>query len=139
METEAEAKPEEPTEAGEVEPKKPTGPRERLKALVAEYGKVAIFVYIAIYLLVIVGSATAILLGFDVESSAGGAGLFLSVYAVTRVTLPIRIGATVVLTPIVARALRRPRGPKAEEAPAASEEDPAEAAPTQPSSHPEPS
>jgi hypothetical protein len=81
--------------------------RDRLKRLLAEYGRVAIGTYLAIFLLVLAGFAIAFASGFKVSSATGGAGLLGAAYLATKVTQPLRIAVTIVLTPLVARVLRR--------------------------------
>lgn len=79
----------------------------KLKKLVSEYGPVAIGTYLAIFALVLAGFAAAITLGFHVQSAAGTAGVLGAAYVATKVTQPLRIGATLVLTPLVAKVLSR--------------------------------
>jgi hypothetical protein len=83
--------------------------RKRLKQLLAEYGKLALYVYLAIFALVLAGFALAISMGIKVESAAGQAGIWGAAWLATKVTQPLRILATLALTPLVARLLRRPR------------------------------
>ena len=45
--------------------------RERLKALMAEYGPVALWTYFALFVLVLAGFALALSLGFQIESAKG--------------------------------------------------------------------
>jgi hypothetical protein len=82
---------------------------ERLKALLAEYGKVAVWIYVALFLLVLAGFSAAIGLGMRVQSAAGSAGTLGAAWVATKLTQPARIGATVLLTPLVARLLRKRR------------------------------
>jgi hypothetical protein len=98
--------------------------RERLKQLLADYGRVALYTYLGLFVLVFLGFALAISAGFEVESAGGGAGLLGAAYLATKLTQPLRIGATLVLTPIVAGVLEKLR--RRREAPPASP--PAEAA-----------
>jgi hypothetical protein len=80
--------------------------KSRMSALLAEYGKVAIWLYFTIFALVFAGFAIAISAGVEVESAAGGAGLAGAAWLATKVTQPVRILATLALTPLVARAIR---------------------------------
>jgi hypothetical protein len=82
--------------------------RKRLKELLAEYGKLALYVYLVIFGLVLAGFALAISMGIRVESAAGKAGVWGAAWLATKVTQPLRILATLALTPLVARLLRRP-------------------------------
>ena len=83
--------------------------KERLKGLLSEYGSVALWTYFAIFGLVFVGFAIAIRLGFEAPSVSGQAGLLAAAYVATKVTQPLRIGATIVLTPLLAHLLRKRR------------------------------
>jgi hypothetical protein len=90
--------------------------KERLKALLAEYGRVALYTYLALFVLVFTGFAVAIAAGVQVESAQGGAGVLGMAYLATKVTQPIRIAATIALTPLVATAISRLRRNKSENA-----------------------
>lgn len=97
---------------------------ERLKQHLAEYGPVAVGTYFAIFFLVLAGFAVAFsqgvqLAGVEVQG-AENAGVLGAAYVATKLAQPARIAATLVLTPLVARVLRKVRGA----APASS--DPAE-------------
>jgi membrane protein implicated in regulation of membrane protease activity len=85
--------------------------RERFKALLAEYSGVALGTYLGIFFLVLAGFALAISAGVEVEGAASGAGLLAAAWVATKLTQPLRIAATVVLTPFVARLLRRQKRP----------------------------
>jgi hypothetical protein len=85
--------------------------KERLQKALVEYGSLALWVYFAIFVLVLVGFATAIGLGLDVESSAGTAGTWGAAYVATKLTQPLRILATLAVTPIVVHVARRWRRP----------------------------
>ncbi|MCB9675827.1 MAG: DUF1279 domain-containing protein [Alphaproteobacteria bacterium] len=86
---------------------------EKLKTLFAEYGTIALVVWLAIFLLTLLGFWVAISTGFEVDGTAGSVGKFWAAYAATQLTKPIRIGATVVLTPVVAGIRHRLLGPPA--------------------------
>ena len=79
----------------------------RLKSLLSEYGPIALGTYLAIFALVLTSFAVAISMGMEIESATGGVGLFGAAYVATKLTQPFRIAATLVLTPIVARVVRR--------------------------------
>lgn len=76
---------------------------EKLKALLAEYGSLAITIYFIIFGAVLAGFAIAISAGFEVEGTAGTAGTIGAAWLATKLTQPLRIGATLLLTPIVAK------------------------------------
>lgn len=101
-------------------PDKPRGAvsfvQERFKGLVAEYGPLLFVVYFSIFGLVFVGSALlgkqglvslAQRLGFDLGGTAATAGAWTAAYLFTKVLQPLRIAATIALTPLVAAVLRR--------------------------------
>ena len=81
--------------------------RQRLKTLLAEYGRLALYTYLVLFVVVLVGFAGAIHLGVHTESVAGKAGLWGAAWLATKVTQPLRILATVALTPLVAQVLKR--------------------------------
>lgn len=78
-----------------------------------QYGKVAVFTYFAIFAAVFLGFAVAINLGAQVESAAGQAGTLGGAYLATKLTQPLRILATLVLTPIIGKLVEKfgPRPP----------------------------
>lgn len=84
--------------------------KERLKALLAEYGSVAIWTYFGLFFVVLGGFAAAIALGLDIDSAKGGAGVLGAAYVATKLTQPLRIAGALALTPLVARLVRRTRG-----------------------------
>lgn len=94
----------------------------RIERLISEYGRVAVIIYFTVFALVLVGFALAIqLLGYSVDSSAATrdpartasalstAGTWGAAWVATKVTQPLRVAATIALTPLVARALPRLR------------------------------
>jgi hypothetical protein len=95
---------------------RPAGPKTRVPSLVSEYGPLALGVYLVIFRTPIAGFAFAIRSGFQVDGAAATAGTWGAAYVATKLTQPIRIGATLALTPLVARVLRRKgREPRATE------------------------
>jgi hypothetical protein len=83
----------------------------RYQDLVAEYGKVAIGTYLVLFFGTWIGFWVAIRTGVDVSSAAAGAGTVGGAYVATKLTQPVRIGATLLLTPFVMRALHWARPP----------------------------
>jgi hypothetical protein len=81
--------------------------RDKLKALLDQYGPVAIWTYLVIWLSVLAGFAIAISMGFRTESMQGGAGLLLGVWLATKLTQPLRIAATLALTPLISAVLQK--------------------------------
>jgi hypothetical protein len=82
----------------------------KLENLLTQYGATAFVTWFVIFGLVFAGFAVAIKSGFQVESGAGSAGTLGAAYVATQLTKPIRIAATLVLTPVVARVVKRLRG-----------------------------
>ena len=81
--------------------------KDRLKQLMVEYGSLALWVYFGIFAVVLVGFALAIRFGMNVESAAGTAGVWGAAWVSTKLTQPLRILATLALTPVVMQVLRR--------------------------------
>ena len=81
--------------------------RERLKRLLAEYGPWALAVWFTLFALTFAGFAVALAMGLDVEGAAGTGGVLGGAYVATQLTKPLRIFATLGLTPVVARFGRR--------------------------------
>jgi hypothetical protein len=81
--------------------------KDRLQKLVVEYGSLALWVYFGIFVIVIVGFAATIRLGLNVESTAGTAGVWGAAYVSTKLTQPLRILATLALTPVLMHVVRR--------------------------------
>ena len=86
--------------------------KKTVQQLLAEYGKVAVFVYFTIFFAVLAGFWLAIRLGFQPSSTAGTAGSLAAAYIATKVTQPVRIAATLVATPVVAKIWEKVRGRK---------------------------
>lgn len=88
--------------------------RKQYQDLVARYGKVAIITYFSIFFSVLFAFWAAVSSGADIAGSLGALGLdttsassrsgtFVVAYGFTKLTQPLRIAATVVLTPLIAR------------------------------------
>jgi uncharacterized protein FAM210 len=91
------------------------------KDLLAEYGAIAVIVYFTIFFAVWVGAWAAIQRGVDLHALAAHVGLsangtvanlgaWAAAYLFTKLLQPIRIGVTLLLTPILARVYERTRG-----------------------------
>jgi hypothetical protein len=87
--------------------------RERFKGLIAESGAIVLWVYFGIFGLVLLGTATAIKFGIKVEGVSFAAGTWAAAYLFTKLTQPLRIAATLAITPAIATFLRRFRKPAA--------------------------
>jgi hypothetical protein len=79
----------------------------KLKQLIEDYGFIALGTYMGTFAVAMVGFVVAIRLGFEPDGVAGGAGTLLAAWLATKATQPIRIAATLALTPVVARLVRR--------------------------------
>lgn len=78
--------------------------------MLARYGPVALGVYLVIFVLTMAGFWTAIRLGYRPDSVSGTAGTLGAAWLATKLTQPLRIAATVLLTPLLAAGLARVRG-----------------------------
>ena len=77
--------------------------RAKYEALIAEYGAIAFTVYFSIFFLTLAGFFFAIQRGLEVDAAAGHVGTLGGAYAATKLTQPVRILATLALTPIAAK------------------------------------
>lgn len=84
--------------------------KKTVQKLLAEYGAVAVIVYFVIFFAVLGGFWLGIRLGWSPSSTAGSVGAFTAAYIATKLTQPIRIGATIIVTPFIARLYERLRG-----------------------------
>lgn len=84
--------------------------KERFKTLLADCAVLAFIVYLSISVACIAGFAVLLHLGFDVKGAAGNAGVLAGAWAAAKVTVPIRIMATLAITPPLERVLRRVPG-----------------------------
>jgi len=82
----------------------------KYKDLLAEYGVMAAVVWFSIFLLTLGGFWAAINAGVEVQGTTGSVGKLGAAYAATQLTKPVRIGATLVLTPIAAKLKHRVMG-----------------------------
>jgi hypothetical protein len=86
--------------------------RKTLKKILAEYGAIAVVLYLTIFFVVFIGAYFAISLGWAPESIAGNAGAWTAAYIFTKLTQPLRIAGTVVLTTFLGRLWDRRRKPE---------------------------
>ena len=80
----------------------------KVQNLFSEYGRTGIIVYFSIFFLTLFGFWTLLTVGVDIRtwsyfSSLGDVGALGLAYAATKITQPIRIALTLILTPVVAR------------------------------------
>ncbi|MGI9140095.1 MAG: hypothetical protein ACR2GJ_03180 [Gemmatimonadaceae bacterium] len=79
----------------------------KLKQLLADYGPVAATIYFTLFFGILIGFYFAISAGWAPKGVAGNVGAWTAAYVATKLTQPLRIGATVLLTPIVSRLWQR--------------------------------
>ncbi len=80
---------------------------QKLKDLMNDYGGIAIGVYLTTFVVAMVTFSSAIAFGAQVDSGTGAATTLGAAWLATKATQPVRIIATIALTPIVARLLGR--------------------------------
>jgi len=81
--------------------------KDRYAALVEEYGKAALTTYLTLFFGTWFVSWIAIRTGMNTSSAIGGAGTVGGAYILTKATQPLRIGATLVITPALVGLWRR--------------------------------
>jgi hypothetical protein len=84
--------------------------KEKLVAFFDEFGSLAVVVYFSIFGLTLAGFFVAILWGVQAGGVSEGASTFASLvaaYGATKLTQPLRIGATLAVTPPIALLARR--------------------------------
>jgi hypothetical protein len=84
--------------------------KKTIQHLLTEYGTIAVIVYFVIFFAVLGGFWVAIRFGWQPSSAAGSVGTFAAAYIATKITQPIRIAATLLVTPFVAKLYERLRG-----------------------------
>ena len=77
--------------------------RKTLKQFAVEYGSLFVFVYLAIFTVVLVGFWAAIKFGWSTDSAAANVGAWTAAYLATKITQPVRIVASVAVTPMLGR------------------------------------
>ena len=94
----------------------------RFRDLILEYGVIALVVHYVIFAIVIVGFWAAIRAGWRADSTAGAVGSWGAAYFAAKLTQPLRIVATLAITPFVARVYERVTGKTAKPGSARSSE-----------------
>ena len=84
--------------------------RKTAQRLLTEYGFAAVVVYFTIFFAVLFGAWAAIGAGWKPTGAMANVGAFTAAYLFTKLTQPVRIGATVLLAPLAARAWERLTG-----------------------------
>jgi Flp pilus assembly pilin Flp len=75
----------------------------RFRDLIVEYGVIAVIVNYAILAVVIVGFWSAIRLGWQPTSTTGRFGSWGAAYFLAKLVQPLRIAATIAVTPFIAK------------------------------------
>lgn len=88
--------------------------KKTLKEILAEYGTIAVIVYLVLFTVVLIGSYFAIRFGWTTNSAAGTAGTWTAAYIITKITQPLRIAATVVLSAFIGRLWDKKHNPESE-------------------------
>lgn len=81
--------------------------KERMSALMAEYGKVALYTFFTMSLMTIAGFSIAFGVGVAPSSASGVLGVIGAGWLAAKATLPLRILATLALTPLIAALVKR--------------------------------
>lgn len=81
--------------------------KERLKAHFAEYGRVAVWTYLSLSIATIIGFSIAIGAGVTPSSATGMFGVIGAGWVAAKATMPLRILATLGLTPLIAALVHR--------------------------------
>lgn len=81
--------------------------KERLATHFAEYGKIALITYLVLSIAAIVGFSIAIAVGAEPSSATGMFGVIGAGWLAAKATMPIRILATLGLTPLVAAVVHK--------------------------------
>jgi hypothetical protein len=92
-----------------------------LNDLFIEYGRVAVWAYFGIFAVVLFGFAAAIKFGLHSVSGAGNVGLWGAAYVATKLTQPLRIAATLALTPLLMKVGRMRKRAQRDAPPSASD------------------
>ena len=109
-------------------------PARRFKEMLVEYGVVALVVHYVIFGAVLVGAYVAIESGWEPSGRVASVGTWAAAYVVAKITQPVRIAVTLIVTPFVARLYERVTGRRPGGLPGfgAAAAEPARPAPTEP-------
>jgi len=81
--------------------------KDRLAKHFAEYGRIALITYLVLSVSAIAGFSIAIAVGAEPSSATGMFGVIGAGWLAAKATMPIRILATLALTPVVAAVVHR--------------------------------
>jgi hypothetical protein len=96
----------------EPKPAKKKSLKERLAANASEYGSIAIYTYLTLSILTIAAFSIAFGVGLAPSSASGVGGVIFAGWVAAKATMPLRILATLALTPLVATLVKRRRARK---------------------------
>jgi hypothetical protein len=88
--------------------------RQTIKHILVEYGVIAVVVYLTIFFFVLFGFWAAMRFGWEPASATANVGTFAAAYIATKVTQPLRIAATLAVTPFIAKIYERLTGRRRE-------------------------
>jgi hypothetical protein len=88
-------------------PPKKLSLKERLKATFTEYPKIAVIIYLACSAVAVAGFSIAIGIGAEPSTATGVIGVIGAGWLAAKVTVPLRILATLALTPPIAALVNR--------------------------------
>jgi hypothetical protein len=78
--------------------------------MLVEYGMIAVVVYLAIFFIVLFAFWAAIRFGWQPTGVAANVGIWTAAYIATKLTQPLRILATLAITPLLAKLYERVTG-----------------------------
>ena len=81
--------------------------KDRLKAIFKDYPQVAVFTYLGLSAIAIAGFSIAIGIGAEPSTATGVLGVIGAGWLAAKVTVPLRILATLALTPPIAALLKK--------------------------------
>ena len=79
-----------------------------LRRILAQYGTIAVVVYLTLHMIVLFAFYIAIKMGWTPEGLVGEAGIWTAAYLLTKLTQPIRFGLTMLVTPFIGRLFTAP-------------------------------
>ena len=85
--------------------------KEKLQKLMAEYGRIALVIYLGTFVVTMTGFSLAIMQGFEVDGASSTAGTLGAAWVATKLTQPIRIAVTLALTPLIGSFIKRRKTP----------------------------
>lgn len=86
--------------------------KDRLKKQFAEYPRIAIFTYLTLSVLSIAGFSIAIGIGAEPSTATGTLGVIGAGWVAAKALMPLRILATLALTPLIAALIQKFKKPK---------------------------